>query len=171
MKSFITILAIALASMVAHAAHWDNWSNYCSAHRRGYRTHTAKMWGIPVGQSWGECWKHGAHINGNWVPKPTFCVKDWALGVFGEFDVPDLSCIQPEAWTNWNNFCAHNKRGYRTYTAIMEDVPVEVACNVGGANIYHHDSDQKTFVSKPTRCSLNQSNKLQVEYDILSSKC
>jgi hypothetical protein len=171
MKSFIIILAIALASTVAHAAHyWHDWKNDCSSHRRGYRTHTAKLWGAPVDHSWiEECVKHGANIGGKWYGKPTFCVKD-KENVYGEFDVPDSSCLPPEAWTNWNNFCAKNKRGYRTHTAIMEDVPAEVACR-SGANIKHHDSDHWTFVSKPTRCLRVQNNKLQVEYDILSSKC
>jgi hypothetical protein len=173
MKSLFIILAIALASMVAHAVHWDNWENRCNFRRHGHRTHSAILWGIPWGHSWeGECAKNGANIRGKWYGKPARCVKvNQRVHIRGEFDAVDSSCtIDSDLYTNWQNHCTPNKRGYRTHKAIMVGVPPEVACAVAAANI-NTDGHGESRLSNPTRCTVVEGNKLQVEYDVPSNKC
>jgi hypothetical protein len=177
MKSIFIILAIALASMVAHAVHWDNWKNSCNFRRHGHRTHDAVLWSIPWGHSWeAECEKHGANIGGKWYGKPSRCVKSMSLAgtarhMHGEFDVVDSSCtLDSGLYTNWHSHCTPNKRGYRTHKAIMVGVPPEVACAVAAANI-NTDGHGESRLSKPARCTLVDGYKLQVEYDVPSNKC
>jgi hypothetical protein len=123
MNSAIVILVVLIAC--ANAMHWDNWHNYCSKETYGHRTHSAKLWHIKG--SWEDaCGQTGADIKHHgedkwtWFAKPTRCVKN--NGMWGEFDVPDASCL-PRYDGFDKNECSKERYGLRKRGGILRGIP------------------------------------------------
>lgn len=86
------LLVLASSGQAQAAPHWGEFKkDHCT--KPGHRQYSAILWGIPWGKSWqAACDETPAQVNGTRFSKPTRC-KNTRAAMWGEFDVPDPSCV------------------------------------------------------------------------------
>ena len=99
------LIATTLVSTEALAA--PSWGDFKADHcvNSGLRQYSAILMDIPWGQSWEEtCASMPATIEEVDFASPDKCVNS-GLNMWGEFYVPDASCVYVEPECCWDDFC------------------------------------------------------------------
>lgn len=133
----------------------------------GKRQFSSRLWDIPWGQSWeSACASMGATINGIPFNAPTRCKNQGALGMWGEFDVPDASCTP-----RWGSFKKDHcpRIGVRQYSSRL-DVPGglswEAACPATPSTV-----DGRIPSRAPDRCKNQGAFGMWGEFDVPDPSC
>ncbi|MCY1023211.1 hypothetical protein [Pyxidicoccus sp. MSG2] len=158
------LAALCLLTSVSSALAAPRWGSFkkdqCTA--AGLRQHSSVLHDIQG--SWEEaCFKTGATIEGHTFAQPARC-KNATFNMWGEFDVPDESCMP-----HWGDFKADHcvGVGLKQYSAVLwniKDFSWEDACMTMPAQIngvqYEH----------PTRCRHSGLN-MWGEFDVPDTSC
>lgn len=163
-KRLITAVWVAgvLAATSALAdPHWGDFkADRCTG--VGYRQKSAILWDIKG--SWEEaCYKTGATIDGYAFHQPARCNKS-GFNMWGEFDVPDESCMP-----KWGDFKKDGCTGVgiRQYSSVLwdiKDISWEDACASMPADI------EGVHFERPSRCR-NATLNMWGEFDVPDSSC
>ncbi len=153
------------SDVVVPAQNWGDIGNRgcISVGTRGF---SARLWNIPWGQSWEQAC---ASTPGAETPVvgmlPTRCINAWG-GMWGEWDVPDSTCV-----ARWDNIGDRGCISIRTrgFSARLRDVPPgqtwEDACASTPA-----PAGTPVAGRLPTRC-INAWGGMWGEWDVSDSTC
>jgi len=165
--SALFIAALFINPIIAEAAmHWGDFQKD-SCIDNGVRQYSSRLWDIPIGAKWDTACKGTvATINGNTYNAPARCIDKGALGMWGEFNVPDQTCqsrwgdFQKDGCTKWN---------VRQYSSRLWDIPSgmpwDTACKGTGATI------NGITYNAPTRCMNKGAFGMWGEFDIPDQSC
>jgi GH18 family chitinase len=132
----------------------DNCTGY------GLRQYSARLWDIQG--SWEDaCHNAPAVIKGQRFDKPNRCVNKGISGIWGEFDVKDISCIP-----HWGEFKKDHSTGdgLHQYSSRLWDIPSELDWEQAASQTPATIKGQ--YFSQPTRVKRSGIAEVWGEFDV-----
>ncbi|HEV2991883.1 MAG TPA: phosphatidylserine/phosphatidylglycerophosphate/cardiolipin synthase family protein [Candidatus Angelobacter sp.] len=167
--SAIVLLSLAVSLFPTPALAAPKWGAFkkdaCT--RPGFRQYSAQLQDIPWGQSWEQtCARQQADVQGQHFSSPTRCKNTGIGGEWGEFDVPDQSCMP-----NWGAFKqdACKSMGIRQFSSQLQNIPPGISWENACASTSATVAGQA--FSAPTRCRNTGLGGEWGEFDVPDQSC